>query len=171
MKIPCWAAGPIRECLFCHRLKLKKATKCLKTRLFYWRCWRKKLLFHFTKMSAPLVMTLKGWNIGCQRSKTQVIDHVIQKLDRIMQSHINCIWDELHVLNVIKRMGQQKFWEPFYFATHNEPLFDERLSWEGKRNKLLMVFSFSTFITCQLMLCWLRFLNQRIWSRQTIYAF
>lgn len=42
---------------------------------------------------------------------------------------------------VTKRLGNQKWWEPFYIGTQDDPLFDERLSWEGMRDKMTQAFS------------------------------
>ncbi|XP_018021939.2 beta-1,4-glucuronyltransferase 1 [Hyalella azteca] len=46
----------------------------------------------------------------------------------------------LSVLNVSRREGAFKHWEPFYVGTHREPLHDERLSWEGKSNKMTQAY-------------------------------
>lgn len=42
----------------------------------------------------------------------------------------------LHVFHVGKRMGKFVHWEPIFIGTHAEPLYDERLSWEGKSDKM-----------------------------------
>ncbi|XP_049820563.1 beta-1,4-glucuronyltransferase 1-like isoform X2 [Aethina tumida] len=47
----------------------------------------------------------------------------------------------LNVFSVGKRQGTQVMWEPFYVCTHKEPLFDERMSWEGQANKMSMAYS------------------------------
>ena len=47
----------------------------------------------------------------------------------------------LDVFEVTKRLGDQKWWEPFYIGTQDDPLFDERLSWEGERDKMTQAFS------------------------------
>lgn len=44
--------------------------------------------------------------------------------------------DKLSVAFTAKRTGKYHHWEPFYIGTNAEPLFDERLSWEGKSNKM-----------------------------------
>ncbi|XP_044260774.1 beta-1,4-glucuronyltransferase 1-like [Tribolium madens] len=49
------------------------------------------------------------------------------------------------VFRVAKRIHEHKHWEPFYVGTNLEPLYDERLSWEGKRNKMT-----NGFILCVL---------------------
>ena len=45
----------------------------------------------------------------------------------------------LHVFHVGKRMGKFVHWEPIFIGTHSEPLYDERLSWEGKSDKMTQV--------------------------------
>ncbi|KAF5288042.1 hypothetical protein FQA39_LY15538, partial [Lamprigera yunnana] len=44
--------------------------------------------------------------------------------------------NELNVFAVTKRHGIHNKWEAFYIGTHENPLFDERLSWEGQSNKM-----------------------------------
>ena len=43
------------------------------------------------------------------------------------------------MFTITKRAGEVKNWEPVYIGTDDEPIFDERLSWEGKLNKLVQV--------------------------------
>lgn len=38
-----------------------------------------------------------------------------------------------------KRIDYHKGWEPFFISTHREPIFDERLTWEGQGNKMSQV--------------------------------
>ncbi|XP_050308607.1 beta-1,4-glucuronyltransferase 1-like isoform X2 [Anthonomus grandis grandis] len=42
----------------------------------------------------------------------------------------------LHIFHVGKRNGRFIHWEPIFIGTHNDPLYDERLSWEGKSDKM-----------------------------------
>ncbi|KAF5280659.1 hypothetical protein FQA39_LY05307 [Lamprigera yunnana] len=42
----------------------------------------------------------------------------------------------LHVFHVGKRNGYFIHWEPIFIGTHSDPLYDERLSWEGKSDKM-----------------------------------
>ncbi|XP_012253233.1 beta-1,4-glucuronyltransferase 1 [Athalia rosae] len=42
----------------------------------------------------------------------------------------------LHVFHVGKRTGAFVHWEPIFIGTNNDPLYDERLSWEGKSDKM-----------------------------------
>ncbi|XP_023215140.1 beta-1,4-glucuronyltransferase 1-like [Centruroides sculpturatus] len=44
--------------------------------------------------------------------------------------------DTLNVFSITKRYYP---WEPFYIGTRNEPIFDERFTWEGKMNKMPQV--------------------------------
>lgn len=47
--------------------------------------------------------------------------------------------DGFHVFTVANRKRKQAFWEPFYVGTQKEPLFDERLTWEGQKSKMIQV--------------------------------
>ncbi|XP_003702509.1 beta-1,4-glucuronyltransferase 1 isoform X1 [Megachile rotundata] len=42
----------------------------------------------------------------------------------------------LHVFHVGKRTGSFVHWEPIFIGTNHDPLYDERLSWEGKSDKM-----------------------------------
>uniref|UniRef100_A0A224XE45 Putative glycosyltransferase n=1 Tax=Panstrongylus lignarius TaxID=156445 RepID=A0A224XE45_9HEMI len=42
----------------------------------------------------------------------------------------------LEVFHIGKRTGYFVHWEPIYIGTHSDPLYDERLSWEGKSDKM-----------------------------------
>ncbi|KAL9876410.1 beta-1,4-glucuronyltransferase 1 isoform 1-T4 [Glossina fuscipes fuscipes] len=44
--------------------------------------------------------------------------------------------DDLCVFHIGKRTGYFVHWEPIYIGTHAEPHYDERLSWEGKSDKM-----------------------------------
>lgn len=46
----------------------------------------------------------------------------------------------LHVFHIAKRKGH---WEPIFIGTNREPYYDERLSWEGRSDKMTQVSSFS----------------------------
>ncbi|XP_018579178.1 beta-1,4-glucuronyltransferase 1-like [Anoplophora glabripennis] len=48
---------------------------------------------------------------------------------------------DLNVFNVTKRQGPHNIWEPFFVCTHREPLWDERLNWEGQGNKMSQVYA------------------------------
>lgn len=45
----------------------------------------------------------------------------------------------LHIFHVGKRNGKFIHWEPIFIGTHADPLYDERLSWEGKSDKMTQV--------------------------------
>lgn len=47
----------------------------------------------------------------------------------------------LGVLTKGYREGKQKHWEPFFVQTHREPLFDERIPWEGSGDRMDQVSS------------------------------
>lgn len=49
------------------------------------------------------------------------------------------ILDEMRVTNVAKRHPPFNHWEPIYIGTNEEPLYDERLSWEGRADKMTQV--------------------------------
>ncbi|KAJ1520927.1 hypothetical protein ONE63_004005 [Megalurothrips usitatus] len=42
----------------------------------------------------------------------------------------------LHVFHIGKRLGYFVHWEPIFIGTNRDPLYDERLSWEGKSDKM-----------------------------------
>ena len=42
-------------------------------------------------------------------------------------------------LNIVKREVPFHRWEPIYIGTKAEPFYDERLSWEGKQDKMAQV--------------------------------
>lgn len=46
---------------------------------------------------------------------------------------------KIYVLHAASRTGKYQFWEPFYIGTKAEPIFDERLSWEGMQDKIIQV--------------------------------
>lgn len=48
----------------------------------------------------------------------------------------------LNIFTVTKRLRNRSTWEPLYIGTNFEPLYDERLTWDGKRDKMSQVFSF-----------------------------
>lgn len=53
----------------------------------------------------------------------------------------------LKVFHIGKRTGYFVHWEPIFIGTHDDPLYDERLSWEGKSDKMTQVLDkFFTFI-------------------------
>lgn len=47
--------------------------------------------------------------------------------------------DDLGVFHVGKRNGVYVHWEPIYIGTNADPHYDERLSWEGKSDKMTQV--------------------------------
>ncbi|XP_035228145.1 beta-1,4-glucuronyltransferase 1-like isoform X3 [Stegodyphus dumicola] len=48
--------------------------------------------------------------------------------------------DSLGVFEVTKRQMPRTAWEPIYIGTNDEPLYDERLTWEGKRDKMSQMY-------------------------------
>ena len=45
----------------------------------------------------------------------------------------------MSVFHIGKRVHPFGMWEPIYVGTNNEPIYDERLSWEGKMDKMTQV--------------------------------
>ncbi|KAI8429696.1 hypothetical protein MSG28_000264 [Choristoneura fumiferana] len=43
---------------------------------------------------------------------------------------------QMDVFHVGKRKGKYVIWEPIFIGTHRDPYYDERLSWEGKKDKM-----------------------------------
>lgn len=46
----------------------------------------------------------------------------------------------MRVFASVKRRGGFDHWEPLYIGTNNEPLYDERLNWEGKSDKMTQAY-------------------------------
>lgn len=45
----------------------------------------------------------------------------------------------MDVFHVGKRRGKYVHWEPIFIGTHRDPLYDERLSWDGMKDKMTQV--------------------------------
>lgn len=45
----------------------------------------------------------------------------------------------LNIFHMGKRTGAFVHWEPIFIGTNNDPLYDERLSWEGRSDKMAQV--------------------------------
>lgn len=50
-----------------------------------------------------------------------------------------CLILDLAIFHIGKRVGYFVHWEPIYIGTHSDPHYDERLSWEGKSDKMTQV--------------------------------
>lgn len=48
---------------------------------------------------------------------------------------------EMEVFATAKRQGDFFKWEPIYIGTNDEPLYDERLNWEGKKDKMTQAYA------------------------------
>ena len=46
---------------------------------------------------------------------------------------------QMETFLVAKRQGQFHHWEPIFIGTHADPIYDERLTWEGKKDKMTQV--------------------------------
>ena len=44
-----------------------------------------------------------------------------------------------HQLSVFKVAKRRGLWEPIYIGTNQDPPYDERLSWEGRSDKMVQV--------------------------------
>lgn len=53
-----------------------------------------------------------------------------------MEQQENC---DMEITTTAKRTGPFMHWEPIYIGTNKEPFYDERLSWEGKSDKMTQV--------------------------------
>jgi len=49
--------------------------------------------------------------------------------------------DAMQVTAVAKRTGKFSSWEPIFIGTSAEPPYDERLSWEGKKDKMTQMYA------------------------------
>ncbi|EDW76380.2 uncharacterized protein Dwil_GK15424 [Drosophila willistoni] len=49
--------------------------------------------------------------------------------------------DELKLFSMTLRRDKFRSWEPFYISDNTEPLFDERVTWEGQSNKRIQNFA------------------------------
>lgn len=47
--------------------------------------------------------------------------------------------EKLEIFTTHSRTGEFKTWEPIYIGTKYDPFYDERLSWEGKKDKMTQV--------------------------------
>lgn len=55
------------------------------------------------------------------------------------------LYSGLSVFNIGKRKGQHFTWEPIFIGTNNEPYYDDRLTWDGRNEKMTQVnFTFFT---------------------------
>ena len=50
--------------------------------------------------------------------------------------------DQSHITTTAKRIGKYKSWEPIFIGSQSDPLYDERLSWEGRSDKMTHVSSY-----------------------------
>jgi hypothetical protein len=48
--------------------------------------------------------------------------------------------DKMNVFNVGKRIPPFSHWEPIFVGTHSDPYYDERLTWEGRSDKMTQVY-------------------------------
>jgi len=61
------------------------------------------------------------------------------EIDKFL-SNLFSFLEGLHVFHIGKRNPPFQHWEPIYIGSHNDPLYDERLSWEGRSDKMTQVY-------------------------------
>lgn len=75
--------------------------------------------------------------------KLNVIFQLISEIKlyfNILDSYILFyLFTELDIFHIGKRIGAFIHWEPIFIGTNFEPMYDERLSWEGKSDKMTQV--------------------------------
>ena len=52
------------------------------------------------------------------------------------------VLDKLQTFRVAKRHRPFQHWEPIYICDHTVPLYDERLTWDGRADKMTQVYIF-----------------------------
>ncbi len=67
--------------------------------------------------------------------------------------------DNLNVFHVAKRTPPYSHWEPIYIGTNKDPLYDERLSWEGRSDKMTQVGNNFLNLLWDLILFWFVSIN------------
>lgn len=65
--------------------------------------------------------------------------HMCHNVPKSKEWQSSNVTDGLHVFHIGKRTGSYVHWEPIFIGTHADPLYDERLSWEGKSDKMTQV--------------------------------
>ncbi|KAH8389513.1 hypothetical protein KR200_008071 [Drosophila serrata] len=53
----------------------------------------------------------------------------------------NIDMEYLNVFNVARRLSPYELWEPIFIGTVRDPPYDERLSWEGQRDKMTQAYT------------------------------
>lgn len=73
--------------------------------------------------------------------------------DFLIDFRLFCIFNftELGIFHVGKRIGYFVHWEPIYIGTHADPHYDERLSWEGKSDKMTQASCWALFFSVSLL--------------------
>ena len=64
--------------------------------------------------------------------------HKIPDFDKWQQEDLSST--DMRVFRVAKRYWPYDNWEPFFLGTHTDPLFDDRLTWEGRGNKMILAY-------------------------------
>ncbi|XP_034944150.1 beta-1,4-glucuronyltransferase 1-like [Chelonus insularis] len=97
-------------------------------------------IFEVEKNSEPplnktaLVKMLKARKAVPFHERLCSICHNIPKSKEWQEARV--LNDDIHVFFCGKRTGSFAHWEPIFIGTNNDPLYDERLTWEGKSDKM-----------------------------------
>ncbi|ENN82025.1 hypothetical protein YQE_01600, partial [Dendroctonus ponderosae] len=100
----------------------------------------------FEVLENQTVPETKSELLGMLKKKTAIIFHesVCVECHRVVSSEewVNTPETEgLSVFSVGKRSGRYVVWEPFYVCTQKDPLWDERMTWEGQSNKMVQAYT------------------------------
>ncbi|CAL1265363.1 unnamed protein product [Larinioides sclopetarius] len=123
------------------RLALKEAGKVIPRRVFTLPIFEIKKEFPAPKTKEELVKRVKDGHAiffhkwvcdACQNFPRR--DQWLKNLPEKGKE------DVLSVFQITKRQMPRTAWEPIYIGTNEEPLYDERLTWEGKRDKMSQMF-------------------------------
>src|SRR5690349_15642033 len=99
--------------------------------------------------------------------------HLIPNYDKWF---LDTNYKEMSVFQSVKRRGQQSFWEPFYIGTNDEPLWDERLDWEGKANKMqqayiMCLLDYNYNVLSNAFLCHKPGIRTKAWKKENVNRF
>ncbi|XP_022257556.1 beta-1,4-glucuronyltransferase 1-like [Limulus polyphemus] len=62
--------------------------------------------------------------------------HMIPKLSQWLEIQGSPVKLNIFLSTKRRRIGKYSGWEPFFIGTNKDPLFEERMSWNGKYNKM-----------------------------------
>eukprot|EP00096_Caligus_rogercresseyi_P015408 TRINITY_DN7848_c0_g1_i1.p1 TRINITY_DN7848_c0_g1~~TRINITY_DN7848_c0_g1_i1.p1 ORF type:complete len:448 (-),score=121.69 TRINITY_DN7848_c0_g1_i1:197-1540(-) len=94
----------------------------------------KKDILKIPESKAELLAALDSGDAIPFHQKVCSLCHSIPNSTEWMdKSHIQ---DKMSIFHTAKRVSPFQHWEPIYIGTHEDPLYDERLSWEGRSDKM-----------------------------------